>query len=144
MVNIISGGAHAGAAIDVQDFLAVPLHAQSFREAIDAAARVRRATAEVFAERGLVSTLVADEGGLAAPLPANRVALEILTRGIERAGFVPGTDIGIAIDVAASQQGGRGEADPWASEPAGGDSGEPPFLCQQVSASRHEPRRPGD
>ena len=103
MVNIISGGAHAGAAIDVQDFLAVPLRAESFRDAIDAAARVRRATAEVFAERGLVSTLVADEGGLAAQLPANRVALEILTRGIERAGFVPGTDIGIAIDVAASQ-----------------------------------------
>lgn len=108
MVNIISGGAHAGAAIDVQDFLAVPLRAQSFREAIDAAARVRQATAEVFTERGLVSTLVADEGGLAAPLPTNRAALEILTRGIERAGFVPGTDIGIAIDVAASQLWERG------------------------------------
>ena len=103
MVNIISGGAHAGAAIDVQDFLAVPLRAQSFRGAIEVAVRVRRATAEVFAERGLVSNLVADEGGLAAALPANRVALEILTRGIELAGFVPGTDVGIAIDVAASQ-----------------------------------------
>ncbi|MGH3319440.1 MAG: phosphopyruvate hydratase [Streptosporangiaceae bacterium] len=103
MVNIISGGAHAGRAIDVQDFLAVPLGARSFREAIEWAGRVRASTAEVLAADGLPVALVADEGGLGPPLPSNRRALELLARGIERAGLVPGEQVGIAIDVAASQ-----------------------------------------
>lgn len=103
MVNILSGGAHAGGALDMQDFLAVPVGARSFAEAIEYAWRVRAAAAELVGERGLVSALVADEGGLGPALDSNRDALELLTRAIERAGLEPGGDIGIAIDVAATQ-----------------------------------------
>ena len=103
MVNVISGGAHAGGAIDVQDFLVVPCGAASFAEAIEWAARVRGATATLVAERGLPASLVADEGGLGPALPSNRDALELLARGIERAGLRAGDEAAIAIDVAASQ-----------------------------------------
>jgi enolase len=103
MVNIISGGAHAGRSIDVQDFLAVPLAARRFSEAIEWAWRVRAGTAEEMASRGLPTALIADEGGLSAALPSNRAALDLLVRGIERAGLRPGQDVGIAVDIAATQ-----------------------------------------
>ncbi|HVL82327.1 MAG TPA: phosphopyruvate hydratase [Actinomycetota bacterium] len=103
MVNILSGGAHAARAVDVQDFLVVPVGAHSFAEAIEWAWRVRRATAELCAERGLVSALIADEGGLGPPLGSNREALDLLASGIERAGLEPGSQAAIAIDVAATQ-----------------------------------------
>jgi enolase len=103
MVNIISGGAHAGRSIDVQDFLAVPVGAQSFSEAIEYSARVRRGTADVLAERGHSVALIADEGGLGPVLPTNRAALDMVVAGIERAGLRPGSDIGIAVDIAATQ-----------------------------------------
>jgi enolase len=103
MVNIISGGAHAGRTLDVQDFLAVPLGAQSFAEAIEWCARVRAGTAAVLADRGHAVALVADEGGLGPQLPDNRSALDVLVAGIERGGLQPGTDVGIAVDVAATQ-----------------------------------------
>jgi enolase len=104
MVNVISGGAHArGAGVDVQDFLVVPLGAASFAEAIEWASRVRRATEELAADRGLPASLVADEGGLGLPLPSNRAGLELLLAGIERAGLEPGRDAAIAVDVAATQ-----------------------------------------
>lgn len=103
MINIISGGAHAGRSIDVQDFLAVPLGATSFEQAIAWASRVRAGTADVLAEQGLPVALVADEGGLGPVLPSNRTALDLLVQGIERAGLRPGDDVGIAIDIAATQ-----------------------------------------
>jgi enolase len=103
MVNVISGGAHAGGLIDVQDFLVVPVGASSFAEAIELASRVRAATAEVLRERGHDTSLVADEGGLAAALPSNRAALDVLLEGIERSGLEPGAEAAIAIDVAATQ-----------------------------------------
>lgn len=103
MVNILSGGAHAGRAIDLQDFLAVPVAAPTFAEAIEWIARVRSSCAELLDAAGGWSALVADEGGLSARLADNEEALKILTRGIERAGFDPGTDIVIAVDVAANQ-----------------------------------------
>lgn len=103
MINIISGGAHAGRSIDVQDFLAVPLGATTFAQAIAWASRVRADTADVLGERGLPVALVADEGGLGPVLPSNRTALEVLVQGIERAGLRPGDDVGIAIDIAATQ-----------------------------------------
>ena len=103
MVNVISGGAHAGGLVDVQDFLVVPVGARTFGEAIEWAARVRAATAAVFRERGHDVSLVADEGGLAAPLPSNRAALDVLLEGIERSGLEPGTEAAIAVDVAATQ-----------------------------------------
>lgn len=103
MVNVISGGAHAGHVLEVQDFLVVPVGATHFAEAIEWAARVRAATAGVLHDRGHDVALVADEGGLAAPLPSNRAALDVLLEGIERSGLVPGGDVAIAIDVAATQ-----------------------------------------
>lgn len=103
MVNIISGGAHAGRSIDVQDFLVVPVGARSFAEAIEWASRVREGTATWLNDRGHATVLVADEGGLSAPLPSNRSALDALMGGIQNAGLGPGEDIAIAIDVAATQ-----------------------------------------
>jgi len=103
MVNILSGGAHAGRSIDVQDFLAVPLSARNFSEAIEYCARVRQGTAEVLSEMNLSVSLVADEGGLGPALPTNKAGLQAVVAGIARAGLRPGDDVGIAIDVAASQ-----------------------------------------
>ena len=103
MVNVISGGAHAGGLVDVQDFLVIPVGARTFAEAIEWASRVRAATAAVLRERGHGVVLVADEGGLAAPLPSNRTALDVLLEGIERSGLEPGADAAIAVDVAATQ-----------------------------------------
>lgn len=103
MVNIISGGAHAGGVIDIQDVLAIPVGASTFSEAIEWAAAVRTATAQVAIAEGIASDLVADEGGIAARLPSNRAAVELIARGIEASGLRLGDDVGIAIDVAATQ-----------------------------------------
>jgi enolase 1/2/3 len=103
MVNVISGGAHAGGLVDVQDLLVVPVGARTFAEAIEWASRVRAATAQVFRDRGHDSSLVADEGGLAARLPSNRAALDLLVEGIDRSGLTPRTQVAIAVDVAATQ-----------------------------------------
>jgi enolase len=103
MVNVLSGGAHAGVAIDMQDFLAVPVGAASFAEALEWSWRVRASAAELVGERGLVAALVADEGGLGPALTSNREALKLLTLAIERSGLVPGEQVAIAIDVAATQ-----------------------------------------
>ena len=103
MVNVISGGAHAGGLLDVQDLLVVPVGARTFAEAIEWASRVRAATAQAFRSRGHDPSLVADEGGLAARLPSNRAALELLVEGIDRSGLAPGAQVAIALDVAATQ-----------------------------------------
>jgi enolase 1/2/3 len=103
MVNIVSGGAHAGAMIDLQDVLVVPVGASSFGEAIEWAARVRAATAEILRGRGHDVDLVADEGGLAARFPSNRAAVEAVAAGIEACGLVPRDEAAIAVDVAATQ-----------------------------------------
>ena len=99
MVNVLSGGAHAGRAVDIQDVLVIPTAARTFAEAIEHAARVRAGAAAELRERGHSTALVADEGGLAAELEANEDALEIATRGIERAGI----EAALALDVAATQ-----------------------------------------
>jgi enolase len=103
MVNILSGGAHAAGALDVQDVLVVPLTATRFAEAIEHVARVRAAAVRIAGEAGLPAALVADEGGLGLGLPGNRDALQLVTDAIETAGFEPGVEIGIAIDIAANQ-----------------------------------------
>jgi enolase len=100
MVNILSGGLHAGRGMDVQDFLAVPASATTMDEALALVGLLRSAAAEVMQERGL-RTLLADEGGLSPGLQTGRDALDLMMDAIERAGLVPGTDIAIAIDVAA-------------------------------------------
>ncbi|MES2262758.1 MAG: phosphopyruvate hydratase [Pseudomonadota bacterium] len=101
MVNILSGGLHAGRGMDVQDFLAIPASAQSIEEAIRMVARVRSAATEVMQRRGL-TTLLADEGGLSPGFENGRLALQLMVEATEHAGLRPGEDIAIAIDVAAS------------------------------------------
>jgi enolase len=101
MTNILSGGLHAGRGMDMQDFLVVPMRASSIDEAIHAIARVRAAATDVLRDRGL-PTLLADEGGLAPGCDTARAALQLMVESIERAGLVPGDDMAIAIDVAAT------------------------------------------
>jgi len=101
MVNILSGGLHAGRGMDVQDFLAIPASARSIDEAIDLVGRVRDAAVRVMEKRGL-STLLADEGGLSPGLATGRDALLLLVESIDAAGLRPGADVVIAIDVAAT------------------------------------------
>jgi enolase len=101
MVNILSGGLHAGRGMDAQDFLVIPAAARSIDEAIELASRVRDAAARVMEKRGL-STLLADEGGLSPGLATGRDALQLIVESIEEAGLRPGADVVIAIDVAAT------------------------------------------
>lgn len=108
MVNIVSGGRHAAAAVDIQDVLAVPVGASTFAQAIEWASRVRAGTAQAMNARGLPTDLVADEGGLAAPLRTNEQALSLVTEGIARGGLEPGRDVALAVDLAANQLWDRG------------------------------------
>jgi enolase len=93
--------------MDVQDFLAIPASANSIEEAIHMVSRVRTAATKVMQGRGL-TTLLADEGGLSPGFKTGREALELMMQAVEHAGLVPGTDIAIAIDVAASSLKGPG------------------------------------
>ncbi|MBV9653066.1 MAG: phosphopyruvate hydratase [Acetobacteraceae bacterium] len=102
MVNILSGGAHASRSMDMQDFLAVPVGASSFAEALEMAARVRSAAQALMAERGL-PVLLADEGGLSPGFGRTEAALQLMLEAITRAGLRPGDDVAVAIDVAASE-----------------------------------------
>ena len=108
MVNVISGGLHASRLVDIQDFLVIPLAAQSFAQALEWCWRVRTATAELLAERGQPAHLVADEGGLAGSLGGNEAGVELVTRAIEACGLRPGEDAGVAIDFAATHFHGPG------------------------------------
>lgn len=103
MVNIVSGGAHAAGALDIQDVLAVPIGASSFAQAMEWVSRVRAATARELTDLGASPALVADEGGLAAALGSNEKALSLVTAGIARSGLDPGTDVSLAVDCAANQ-----------------------------------------
>jgi enolase len=102
MVNIISGGLHAGRNIDLQDFLVIPIGAPTYREALEMVSAVYWHTKDILAEHGRIADLLADEGGFGPALGANREALDILVEAMRRAGLVPGADMGIALDVAAS------------------------------------------
>lgn len=101
MVNILSGGLHAGRGMDVQDFLFVPAKAKSVEEAIHQIAKVRSAASKIAQEKDL-PTLLADEGGLSPGFATGREALRFMTETFERAGFKPFDDALIAVDVAAS------------------------------------------
>ena len=101
MVNILSGGLHAGRGMDVQDFLAVPLSAGDYPCALHMMMRVRAAAESVVARYG-APTLLADEGGLGPGCPTGETALDLMIEAIEEANLVPGRDVGIALDVAAT------------------------------------------
>src|SRR5260370_16055422 len=102
MINILSGGLHAGRNFEFQDFLAVPHGFPTYSEALHAAVAVPRATREHLEAKGYLLTGVADEGGWGPRLPNNEAALDILTRSIGAAGFEPRAQVSIAIDAASS------------------------------------------
>ncbi|MBI4891271.1 MAG: phosphopyruvate hydratase, partial [Acidobacteria bacterium] len=102
MVNILSGGLHAGRQMEVQDFLAVAHGFPTYAEALRAIADIHRAAKAVLDERGCVLTGVADEGGWGPVLKSNEEALEVLSLAIERAGYRPLEQVSIALDIAAS------------------------------------------
>ncbi len=102
MMNIINGGAHADNSIDMQEFMILPLGAQSFREALRYGAEVFHALKRILRAKGHVTT-VGDEGGFAPNLPSNEAALELIMEAIVDAGFVPGQDVAIGLDCASSE-----------------------------------------
>jgi enolase len=101
MVNILSGGLHAGRQLDFQDFLVIPVGAATYREALRIVVAVYEATADDLRERGL-TVLKADEGGFGPPLESHAAALELLDIAVARAGLRPGDDVAYALDVAAT------------------------------------------
>jgi enolase len=102
MMNVINGGAHATGGADMQEFMIVPVGAPSFREALRYGAEVFHSLKKVLHDRGLATT-VGDEGGFAPALGSNEGALKVIVEAIEAAGFVPGADVAIAMDPAASE-----------------------------------------
>ena len=102
MMNIVNGGAHADSNVDVQEFMIAPIGAPTFSEAVRWGAETYHALKSVLKQRGL-STGVGDEGGFAPDLEHNRAALDFIVEAIGKAGFVPGRDIALAIDAAATE-----------------------------------------
>lgn len=102
MVNLISGGLHAGRQIDVQDVLMVPVGARSYPEALEMTVAVYRALGRVLEGRGEEAALVGDEGGYGPRLASNREAIERVVEAVEGAGLRPSVDVAIALDVAAT------------------------------------------
>jgi len=102
MMNVVNGGAHADNSIDLQEFMVMPVGAASYSEALRWGVETYHALAKVLKGRGL-STTVGDEGGFAPDLPSNEEAIGILVEAIEAAGRVPGDEVAIALDPAASE-----------------------------------------
>ncbi|MAD61389.1 MAG: phosphopyruvate hydratase [Myxococcales bacterium] len=102
MMNIINGGAHADNNVDFQEFMIIPIGAESFKEALRMGAEIFHSLKKVLKERGL-NTAVGDEGGFAPNLARNDEALSVITEAIIQAGYEPGTQIGLALDVASSE-----------------------------------------
>jgi enolase len=102
MINLISGGLHAGGNIDFQDFLLLPVGARSFSQALEMAVAVYRALGKVLAEGGFEGTLVGDEGGYGPKLQNNEQAVQLILEAIRKAGYKPGQDAALALDVAST------------------------------------------
>ena len=102
MMNILNGGSHADSNVDIQGFMIAPVGAPSFREALRSGAEVYHALKAVLKERGLATGL-GDEGGFAPDLDSNRAALDLIAEAVERSGQRLGTDIVLALDVAATE-----------------------------------------
>jgi enolase len=121
LLNVLNGGVHADNSVDIQEFMLVPLGFESFSEALRAGVEVYHSLKGVLKERGLV-TAVGDEGGFAPDLKSNREALDLLMLAIEKAGYAPGRQVALALDVAASELTGGGD-DKRRSGGAGGQPG---------------------
>ncbi|GAA3723547.1 enolase [Spinactinospora alkalitolerans] len=102
MMNILNGGAHADTNVDIQEFMIAPVGAASFREAVRWGAEVYQALKAVLKAHGL-GTGVGDEGGFAPNLDSNRAALDLIVEAVQKAGYTPGRDIALALDVAATE-----------------------------------------
>ncbi len=102
MMNVLNGGVHAANSVDIQEFMLVPGGAPSFRDALRAGVEIYHVLKKVLGGRGL-ATNVGDEGGFAPNLATNREALELLAEAIESAGYRLGEDVGLALDVAATE-----------------------------------------
>jgi enolase len=102
LMNIINGGAHADTGVDIQEFMAVPLGASSFSEALRWGTEVYHALKDLLKSKGLATGL-GDEGGFAPDLPNNRAALELIMEAIGKAGLKPGLDVALALDVASTE-----------------------------------------
>jgi enolase len=102
MLNILNGGAHADTDVDIQEFMIAPIGAESFREALRWGAEVYHSLKSVLKGRGLATGL-GDEGGFAPSLSSNREALDLIVEAIEKAGYKPGSQVALALDVAATE-----------------------------------------
>ncbi|MBE7371246.1 phosphopyruvate hydratase [Dermacoccus barathri] len=102
MMNILNGGSHADTNVDIQEFMIAPIGAESFREALRMGTEVYHALKAVLHDKKL-STGLGDEGGFAPDLDSNRAALDLIVDAIKKAGYVPGKDVALALDVAASE-----------------------------------------
>ncbi|MGJ9551911.1 phosphopyruvate hydratase [Actinotignum sp. GS-2025b] len=102
MMNILNGGSHADSNVDIQEFMIAPIGAETFKEALRWGAEVYHTLKSVLKERGLATGL-GDEGGFAPNLDSNAEALDLIVEAIERAGYTPGKDFGLALDVAATE-----------------------------------------
>ena len=102
MMNVINGGAHANNSLDIQEFMIIPVGADSFREALRCGAEIFHTLKKICADKGH-STAVGDEGGFAPNLATNEDALKLILEAIEAAGYVPGQDVLLALDCASSE-----------------------------------------
>ena len=102
LMNIVNGGAHADNSLDIQEFMIVPAGLPSFREALRCGAEVFHRLKRILLDRGL-ATAVGDEGGFAPDLSSNEAALAVILEAIEKAGFHPGHDVWLGLDVASSE-----------------------------------------
>ena len=102
MMNIINGGAHANNSLDMQEFMIIPVGAQSFRDALRCGAEVFHALKDLLHKRGTPTT-VGDEGGFAPNLPNHEAALQLIVEAIDKAGYQPGQDVLLALDCASSE-----------------------------------------
>ncbi|WP_067135347.1 phosphopyruvate hydratase [Microtetraspora malaysiensis] len=102
MMNILNGGAHADTNVDIQEFMIAPIGAETFSDAVRMGTETYHALKSVLKEKGYATGL-GDEGGFAPNLPSNRDALDLILVAIEKAGYTPGQDIALALDVAASE-----------------------------------------
>jgi enolase len=102
MMNILNGGAHADTNVDIQEFMIAPIGASNFKEALRWGAEIYQSLKSVLKKRGL-ATSIGDEGGFAPNLDSNRAALDLIVEAIEKAGYKLGSEIALAMDVAATE-----------------------------------------
>ena len=102
MMNILNGGAHADTNVDIQEFMVAPIRATTFKESLRWGAEIYHSLKSVLKKQGL-ATSIGDEGGFAPNLASNRAALDLILEAVEKAGFKPGKEIALAMDVAATE-----------------------------------------